>query len=148
MQLHAVIGGQGAATATVVAAPGPDVTVVVDAFSLSVGAVATKVTLGFSASNQKVFNLAVNGNIAQTLERWEGDPGSALTLTTSAAGPTECTVDFHFEAVDARAEQVMPRRVRAAHSASPGAAAALIFDVPMAGCEPPSDFLTEEQNVL
>lgn len=97
MQLHAVIAGQGAGTAVVVAAPPAGVAIVIEAFSLSVGAVATKVTLGFSATNQKVFDMQVNGSIPSALLRWVGDAATAFTLTTSAAGPTEFSVDYHFE---------------------------------------------------
>lgn len=98
MQLHAVLAGQGTVTgASVIPAPPAGTAIVIDSFSLSVGAVATKVTLGFSATNQKVFDLPVNSSIPPEQMRWFGDTATALTLTTSAAGPTECSVDYHLE---------------------------------------------------
>lgn len=98
MQQHAVIAGQGSGTVSVVSAPAAGSAIVIDSFSLSCGAAASKVTLGFSATNQKVFDLPINGSIPPSMLRWFGDTATALSLTSSTAGPVECTVDYHLEA--------------------------------------------------
>lgn len=91
MQQHAYKN----ATGTLVSAPQTGAKVVI------VGLVATaeaagKITLSFSATNQKVFDFSGAGSIAVGVMRWEGDPGAALSATLAASG--DVSVDYVFEA--------------------------------------------------
>ena len=98
MELTAVLTAQGTVTgATLVAAPQAGWAIVVDSVQISVGAAATQVTLGFGATNEMVFQMAINSNIPPGICRWVGTPATALTLTTSAGGPTSVTVQYHLE---------------------------------------------------
>jgi hypothetical protein len=98
-QQHAVGTALGAVgPEALIAAPQAKSKIVVTGISIGVGAVATKVTLSFSAANVKAFDLPVNGNIPPGVMRWEGDEGAALSITTSAAGPTDIEVDYNVEA--------------------------------------------------
>lgn len=50
------------------------------------------VTIGFSATNQRVYDLAANQTL-DLLLNWEGDSGAALTVQSSAAVSVDCTAD-------------------------------------------------------
>jgi len=95
-QLHAVQHTTSAGTVAVVAAPGAGYRITVVGFHVSEGS-AGVVTLGFSAGNQKVWNMAANQNIDVGLTRWEGDANTALSLTSPATGPTDVEVDYVLE---------------------------------------------------
>jgi hypothetical protein len=63
---------------------------------LSVGG-ATVLTVGFSATNQRVYDLAANQTIDLGATRWEGDPNAAFTAASSAAATVDSTMDYTTE---------------------------------------------------
>lgn len=99
-QLHATATIASATTTALIAAPQAKSRIVVDSINVAVGTTATKVTLQFSSGNQKVYELPTNGDIQTGALRWEGDAAAALSVITSAAGPTDVNVDYHLEAAE------------------------------------------------
>ena len=93
MQLHGITHTTTITTTTVVAAPGAGNRITVIGFHISVGG-ATVVTVGFSATNQRVYNLAANQSIDIGAMRWEGDGNTALTVQSSAAVTVDATLDY------------------------------------------------------
>lgn len=96
MQLHAVAHITASGTTTLIATPGAGYRIVVVGLHVSEGT-AGAVTLSFSATNQRVWNLAANQSEDVGLMRWEGDGNAALSLTAPATGPTDVTVDYEVE---------------------------------------------------
>jgi len=76
--------------AAVIPAPGAGHRITIVGLHVSNGAVANIVTLGFSPTNQRVYNLAANGNADIGLMRWEGDANAAFSISTSSADPARC----------------------------------------------------------
>ncbi len=93
MQLHGVGHTTTATTATLAAAPGSGVRITVVALHISVGGAAV-VTVGFSATNQRVYDLAANQTVDIGAMRWEGDGNAALTVQSSAAVTVDSTADY------------------------------------------------------
>lgn len=97
MQQHGIGHTTTATTATLVAAPGAGIRVRVLGLHISVGGAAT-VTVGFSATNQRVYDLAANQTVDIGLMDWEGDTNAALTAQSSAAVTVDTTADYQLEA--------------------------------------------------
>lgn len=97
MQYHAVLHQTTAATVPVIPAPGAGYRLVIVGLHLSEGAAPGAVTLGFSATNQRVWNLAANQSEDIGFMRWLGDANAAFSLAAAAAGPTDVTVDYEIE---------------------------------------------------
>lgn len=97
MQQHAVGHYTGAGTQVLVAAPGVGFRIKVESLHLS-AAVAGAVTIGFSSTNQRVWNLAANSGPDEPVMDWRGDAATALSVTVAGAGPTDVTVDYEVEA--------------------------------------------------
>lgn len=95
-QNHAVAHVTSAGTTTLIAAPGAGYRITIVALHISEGT-AGAVTLSFSATNQRVWDLAANQSEDMGLMRWEGDTNAALSLTAPATGPTDVTVDYVIE---------------------------------------------------
>lgn len=81
---------------SLIAAPGANFRIVIERYSIAVGATAAAVELKFGASDRVQHRMAVNSNIAVD-GRWEAPANTALVLTTSSAGPTDVTVWYHVE---------------------------------------------------
>lgn len=99
MQLHASALQVGAGTGVqLIAAPGAGKRITVLGIVVSVGAVATNVSLidSVNAVNTKQWSLGANG-FANPPSRWELTNNAALNYTTSAAGPTSIEVDYVIE---------------------------------------------------
>lgn len=95
-QQHAEFSGTPSGGQAVIAAPSSQNGV--NAKTVVLGMVITaeaagKVTVSFSASNQKIFEFAAAGSYPVGAMRWEGDAGAALTVTSSIA------VDVSFDYV-------------------------------------------------
>ena len=95
MQQHAVAHVTSAGTTVLVAAPGTGLRVRVVGLHVSAGSAGT-VTIGFSATNQRVWNMAANQS-EDILMGWAGDANTALSLTAPATGPTDVTIDYEIE---------------------------------------------------
>lgn len=99
MQFHAVAHVTSATTSTLVAVPGAGYRIRILAFHVSEGSTAPgTVTLGFSATNQRVWDFLANQNAEAPICDWEGDTDTALSVTTAANGPTDVSVDYVIEA--------------------------------------------------
>ena len=96
MQLHGITSTSTATTATALSAPGAGVRYRVVGLHISAGGAAV-VTVGFSATNQRVWNLAANQQIDLTTIDWEGDVNAALTVQSSAAVQVNATADAAVE---------------------------------------------------
>ena len=96
MQEHAVAHITSATTTTVIAAPGAGLRITILGLHVSAGA-AGAVTVGFSASDQRVYDLAANQTIDDEIGRWEGDTNTAFSVTTAGTGPTDIEVDYLIE---------------------------------------------------
>lgn len=97
-QLHKVSGALAIVTAqSLIAAPQAKWRIKVRALVISIGATACTVTIGFSATNQRVYQFGANGGVNSEIMDWEGDAATALTVTTSANGPTQITIDYEIE---------------------------------------------------
>ena len=96
MQNHAVQHITSATTLAAIPAPGAKSRITITALHISVAA-ADVVTVGFSAANQRVFDLAANGSVEIGLTRWEGDANAAFSITTSTAGPADFSADYILE---------------------------------------------------
>jgi len=98
MQLHEVSGALGIVTGqALIAAPQAGWRIRVINLTISLGATAATVTIGFSTANQRVYQLGANGGVDAELMGWEGDTATALSITTSANGPCQVTVDYTIE---------------------------------------------------
>ena len=97
MQQHAVGHYISAGTVALVAAPSAGRRIKVNNLHLSAGAAET-VTIGFSLTNQRVWNLAANASVDEPVMDWRGDAASALNVTfPTGAGPVDVTVDYEVE---------------------------------------------------
>lgn len=96
-QRKAVSIGTAAVTdQSLIAAPGANFKIIIERYSISVGAAAANVELKFSATDRVQHRMAINSNVVNA-GRWEGPANTALVLTTSSAGPTDVTVWYHVE---------------------------------------------------
>lgn len=59
------------------------------------GVAANAVTVSFSGTNQRTYNLAANQNASDS--EWAGDAGAALSMTTTSAGPANITIRYVVE---------------------------------------------------
>jgi hypothetical protein len=84
-----------ATNAALIAAPGAGAKIVIVGM-LVTGEAAGKITLSFSAGNQKVFDFAAAGSVAVGAMRWEGDANTALGVTIAASG--DVSIDYVVEA--------------------------------------------------
>jgi hypothetical protein len=96
MQNHVNETGLGSGSTTLIATPGAGLRITVLGFQISNGTTANTATLGFSSSNQKVWQFGANGHSEEAL-RWEGDVNAALTISNSANGPLDVSVDYDIE---------------------------------------------------
>ncbi len=97
MQQHAVGHYISAGTVALVATPSTGRRIKVNNLHLSVGAAET-VTVGFSSTNQRVWNLAANAGADEPVMDWRGDAATALNVTfPSGTGPVDVTVDYEVE---------------------------------------------------
>jgi hypothetical protein len=92
MQEHGIGHTTTATTATLAPAPGAGVRNTLVGLHISVSG-ACVVTLGFSATNQRVYTFAAAG-IFDLAMRWEGDTNAALTAQSSAAVTVDTTADY------------------------------------------------------
>lgn len=92
MQNHGVGVTTTAATATPLAAPQAGWRWRIVGLHISVSG-ACVVTAGFSATNQRVYQLAANQTVDIGVMDWEGDAASAFTVQSSAAVTVNSTVD-------------------------------------------------------
>lgn len=98
MQLHVVSGALGTVTGdALISAPQTGSRIKVRALTISIGSTAMTVTIGFSATNQRVYQLSANGGVDNGLMNWAGDAATALSVTTTASG-AEITIDYELEA--------------------------------------------------
>lgn len=97
MQFHAVLSTFTAGASTLITPPAAGYRIRVIALHISTGG-ASKVTIGFSATNQRVFNMAANQlvEIGSTMD-WEGDMATALSVTNGSAVELDVTVDYYIE---------------------------------------------------
>lgn len=93
MQTHAYAQSTNA---SFIAAPQSGAKIVIVGMNITAEA-AAKITLSFSATNQKVFEFAAAGTVSLGAMRWEGDAGAALGLTVST-GTADVSVDYGLEA--------------------------------------------------
>ncbi|MGH9759048.1 MAG: hypothetical protein ACRD4M_15030 [Candidatus Acidiferrales bacterium] len=96
MQQHGVQHLTTATTGTLAAAPGAGHRITVLGLHISAGGAAI-VTVGFSATNQRVYDLVANQTIDLGAMRWEGDANAALTVQSSAAVVVDAEVDYTVE---------------------------------------------------
>lgn len=97
MQQHAVGHYISAGTQALVAAPSAGRRIKINNFHLSVGAAET-VTIGFSSTNQRIWNLAANQSVDEPVMDWRGDAATALSVAfPSGTGPVDVTVDYEVE---------------------------------------------------
>jgi len=92
MQTHGVQHLTTATTGTLLAAPQAGWRWRVVGLHISAGGAAT-VTVGFSGTNQRVYDLAANQTIDIGVMDWEGDAAAALTVTSSAAVIVDASAD-------------------------------------------------------
>lgn len=97
MQSHGVTHTTTATTVTSLAAPSTGYRWRVVGLHISAGGAAV-VTVGFSATNQRVYDLAANQTIDIGLMDWQGDAATALSVTSSAAVTVDATADAVVEA--------------------------------------------------
>ena len=97
MQSHGVTHTTTATTVTSLAAPTAGYRWRVVGLHISAGGAAV-VTVGFSATNQRVYDLAANQTIDIGLMDWQGDAATALSVTSSAAVTVDVTADAVVEA--------------------------------------------------
>lgn len=98
MQLHVVSGALGVVNGqALIAAPSAGWRINIKALTISLGATGATVTIGFSSTNQRVYQLGANGGVDNGLMDWHGDAATALSITTSANGPCQVTVDYVLE---------------------------------------------------
>jgi hypothetical protein len=101
MQLHASALQVAAGTGVqLVAAPGAGKRITVLGYVVSVGGMATNVSLidSVNAVNTKQWAFSANEHAESGAARWELTNNAALQYTTSAAGPTSIEVDYVIEA--------------------------------------------------
>jgi hypothetical protein len=92
MQIHGVVHMTTATTETAIAAPEAGTRLTVVGLHVSAGG-ATVVTIGFGADNQRVYNLDADSSPIDTgIMRWEGDGGTALTVTSTEAVEVDVAV--------------------------------------------------------
>jgi hypothetical protein len=96
MQQHGIGHTATATTATLAAAPGAGVRATVIGLHISASGACT-VTIGFSATNQRVYTFSADGIFDLGIMRWEGDTNAALTAQSSAAVTVDTTADYIFE---------------------------------------------------
>ncbi|MGA8224177.1 MAG: hypothetical protein WB780_21200 [Candidatus Acidiferrales bacterium] len=96
MQLHGVGHTTTATTATLAAAPGAGVRIKVQGLHISTSGAAT-ITIGFSATNQRVYTFAAAGIFDLGVMDWEGDANAALTAQSSASVTVDTTADYTLE---------------------------------------------------
>jgi hypothetical protein len=96
MQLHGVGHTTTATTATLAAAPGAGWRITVVGIHISVSG-ATTLTVGFSSTNQRVYDMAANETLDLGAMLWEGDTNTAFTVASSAAVTVDSTIDYEQE---------------------------------------------------
>lgn len=92
MQTHGITHTTTATTVTALAAPQAGWRWRVVGLHVSAGGAAV-VTIGFSATNQRVYDLAANQTIDIGVMDWQGDAAAALSVTSSAAVVVDVTAD-------------------------------------------------------
>lgn len=92
MQIHGVQHLTTATTVNLLAAPQAGWRWRVVGLHVSVGGAAI-VTVGFSATNQRVYDLSANQTIDIGVMDWEGDAAAALTVQSSAAVVVDASAD-------------------------------------------------------
>lgn len=98
MQSHEVFTTSTTGTSQLIAAPATGYRIRVVGLHLS-GAGATKVTIGFSSTNQRVWNLGSAGQGPDIgILDWEGDTATALSVTNGTAVEIDVTVEYYIEA--------------------------------------------------
>jgi len=96
MQLHGIGHTATATTATLIAAPGVGIRAKIQGLHLSVSG-ATTLTVGFSATNQRVYTFSAAGIFDIGLMDWEGDGNAAFTVQSSGAVTVDSTADYVIE---------------------------------------------------
>lgn len=94
-QQHADFSGTPSGGQAVIAAPQAGAKTVIVGMVITAEA-AGKVTVSFSATNQKIFEFAGAGSQSFGAMRWEGDAVAALTVTASIA--VDVSFDYTTEA--------------------------------------------------
>lgn len=98
MQSHEVFTTSTIGTTAIIPAPNAGYRIRIVGLHASVAG-ASKVTIGFSSTNQRVWNLGSAGQGPDVgVMDWEGDQATALSVTNGSAAELDVTVDYYFEA--------------------------------------------------